>query len=57
MHLHEIVLTAPVVGLRAGNDPFLILQICAGNCGIYASGKVKIKTAFYVSSLRKNNIV
>ncbi|MEY0979887.1 hypothetical protein AB7206_04830 [Providencia alcalifaciens] len=35
MHLQEIVRTASVVGLRAGNDPFLILRIWAGNCGIF----------------------
>ncbi len=53
MHPQEIVRTSPVVVLRKGNDPFLILRIWAENCEIYTSGKVKIKTAFYVSRVRK----
>ncbi|HHR6120122.1 TPA: hypothetical protein ACS72I_003831 [Providencia alcalifaciens] len=45
MHLQEIVRTAPVVVLRLVNDPFLILQIVAGTCEIYAMHSAKEKNA------------
>lgn len=36
MHPQEIVLTALVVVLRVGNDPFLIMRIWEEYCGFYA---------------------